>query len=190
MQKGEKYIVSLQMITRQYKCNSNEVKGTPLTYIPFPPPSERVRSCWGLSLRKYWVKKTILRDRLEPECFTCRKQVEGIEWFSFWDSWGACLPSTTTLGPEKRVRRGAWWVNRPVPLNGHKFFMIKNHVVPAPGVAPHTCTQTPTDSPTHTQTALTPCSSPSHWVIFTRALSPLIGADEWLIGSFFTTPST
>lgn len=43
-----------------------------------------------------------MRDRPGPKCFICCKQVEGIECLSFWDSWGACLPSTTTLGPEKK----------------------------------------------------------------------------------------
>lgn len=137
------------------------------------------------------VKEKIMRDLPKPKCFTCNKQVERIEWLSFWDSWGACLPSTTTLSPEKRVCWGARRVNGPVPrwvtLNGHKLLQrLKNHVVPAQ--CPHMCTNTHllyrcTQSP-HL------CSPPSHWVIFTQVLSTLIGADECLIGSFFTTPST
>lgn len=50
----------------------------------------------------------------------------------------------------------------------------------------HTCTQT--RAHTHRETHVDsphPSTSPSHWVIFTQALSPLIGADEGLIGSFF-----
>lgn len=56
----------------------------------------------------------------------------------------------------------------------------------------YTCTQTHTRThtyvPTHRETPVDgprPSTSPSHWVIFTQALSPLIGADEGLIGSFF-----
>ena len=69
--------------------------------------------------------------------------------------------------------------------------MVANSVVPG-GL--HTCTQTQTHTVTHTHTHThtgahvdgpNPSTSPSHRVIFTQALSPLIGADEGLIGSFF-----
>jgi len=141
------------------------------------------------------VKETIMRDRPGPECFICCKQVKRIEWLSFWDSWGACLPSTTTLGPEKRVRWGAWGVNGPVlqrvRLNGHMFFNDYKLCCAGLGSAhvhKHTHTHTHTYAQTHTETpgdGPHPSTSPSHWVIFTQALSPLIGADEGLIGSFF-----
>lgn len=87
-----------------------------------------------------------MRDWLGFKCFICCKQVEGTEKLSFWDSWGACLPSTTTLGPEKRVHQGAWRMNGPVQqrvkLNGYNSSMITNYVVPAQ--APHMCINTST----------------------------------------------
>lgn len=136
------------------------------------------------------MEETIIRDRPAPECFICCKQVERSEWLSFWDSWGACLPSTTTLGPEKRVCSRAWAVNGPVQqrvtLNGHKFFNYYK-LCCASNRAAHMCTNTHT--PPHIKTKRIdrphPSTAPSHWVIFTQALSPLIGADEGLIGSFF-----
>lgn len=141
-----------------------------------------------------------MRDRPGPECFICCKQVERIEWLSFWDSWGACLPSTTTLGPKKGVRWGAWRVNGPVlqrvRLNGHKFFNYYKLCRAGKGrTHVHKHKHEHTHTPRHTQTGVHidrphPYTAPSHWVIFTQALSPLIGADEGLIGSFFTTPST
>lgn len=73
-------------------------------------------------------------------------------------------------------------------LNGHKFFNYYKLCCASTGL--HICAQTHTH--THTfahknqahRPALTLPPLP-HWVIFTQALSPLIGADEGLIGSFF-----
>ena len=135
-----------------------------------------------------------MRDRPGPECFICCKQVKRIEWLSFWDSWGACLPSTTTLGPEKRgpprSRGGDEWTCAAAGQTEwpQVLPMVANSVVP--GGTPHMYTNTNTHSHTHTHTGAhvdgpNPSTSPSHRVIFTQALSPLIGADEGLIGSFF-----
>lgn len=75
--------------------------------------------------------------------------------------------------------------------------MLINYVVAAWGPYMYTNTSTGNLSHihvrghTHTHVAgAHPSTSPSHRVIFTQALSPLIGADEGLIGSFFTTRST
>lgn len=62
--------------------------------------------------------------------------------------------------------------------------IVTNYVVPAQGTYVHKHTHTQA----HKNQALDrpyPSTAPSHWVIFTQALSPLIGADEGLIGSFF-----
>lgn len=172
------------------------MKGTPLTSISYPPPLLKDLLLSEPKFKEVLrVEETIIRDRPAPECFICCKQVERSEWLSFWDSWGACLPSTTTLGPEKRVCSRAWAVNgsvlQRVTLNGHKFFNYYK-LCCASNRAAHMCTNTHT--PTQTKTMHIdrphPSTAPSHWVIFTQALSPLIGADEGLIGSFFTTPTT
>lgn len=191
-----------EVITRQCKFNSNEAKGTPLPHTPpptHPSSSKRAYSCPSLSLRKYWEwKRTIMRDRPGPWVLYTLHTGRG-DWMAFWDSWGACLPSTTTLGPEKRgsAEEPGEWMD--LCCSGSVWMatsssIITNYVVP-------TCTQTQAHSHKHThtrkkkkgtwrQTALTHLAPPSHRVIFTQALSPLIGADEGLIGSFFTTPGT
>lgn len=160
---GKNTLLPCYVIRRQCKFNSNEAKGTPSTYIPYFPLWKAkllLRPKFKEVLR---VKETIMRDRLGPECFICCKQVKGIEWLFFWDFWGACLPSTTTLGPEKRVRWGAWRVNGPVlqwvTLNGHKFFNDYKLLC-----RPSTHTYTNTHSST---CRLHPSTSPAHWVIFT-----------------------
>lgn len=83
-----------------------------------------------------------------------------------------------------------------VKLNGHKSFSAYKLCCSSLGsihVHKHKHRQ-PLTHPcegTHTHVAgAHPSTSPSHRVIFTQALSPLIGADEGLIGSFFTTRST
>lgn len=141
----EKYtLLPSEVITRQCKFNSNEAKGTPLTYIPSPP-------LWkGLLLSEPEFKEvlradeTIMRDRPGPECFIRCKQVERTEWLPFWDSWGTCLPSTTTLGPEKRDRlrslESEWTCAAVGQPEWPQVLQSLQTMLCRPG--PHTCTQT------------------------------------------------